>query len=402
MPEEIPTTGSEVHRREDGGVRWRAAAWAVWLLPLLVITILVVARPEKRTVTPVYHNAAQRWLQREALYDGPWGRNYYYFPQFAVLFVPFHLPPRVVGDILWRGTAAAGLAIGVWLFCGAISAADRQRAFVLVTLVALPLSLAALQNGQANAHFGATLLLAAGCLKVRRWWAAALFLCAATAIKPLGIAALGLAWATYPQLRWRLAVALSILAAFPFLFGPPRYVWSQYVASLDNLRQGLEMTEHRFADLNGLLRTFGIALTGKASLAMRASAGILMTGFCWTVARREAEPMRSLVWLSITAGYLMLFNPMTEANSYVILAPVLALMALRFLSVGKKRLSWLVAGMALTMGLLPNLLRPLLGNYFALFWHPTMTLIFLSVITWQLLGIGDSRPDPSRAAVGPK
>ena len=78
----------------------------------------------------------------------------------------------------------------------------------------------------------------------------------------------------------------------------------------------------------------------------------------------------------------MLFNPMTEANSYVILAPVLGLLAWRWGSEGFVTLGWLVAAMVLTMGLLPNLLRPWLGNYFALAWHPTMTMLFLGLLSW--------------------
>jgi hypothetical protein len=36
--------------------------------------------------------------------------------------------------------------------------------------------------------------------------------------------------------------------------------------------------------------------------------------------------------------------------------------------------------MALSMGLLPNIVRPLFGNYFALFWHPFMTLVFIALL----------------------
>ena len=81
----------------------------------------------------------------------------------------------------------------------------------------------------------------------------------------------------------------------------------------------------------------------------------------------------------------MLFNPMTEANSYVILAPVLGLMALWELARGTPLLGWLFGGMVLTMGMLPNLLRPLFGNAFALAWHPAMTVGFLSILVWQVL-----------------
>jgi hypothetical protein len=36
--------------------------------------------------------------------------------------------------------------------------------------------------------------------------------------------------------------------------------------------------------------------------------------------------------------------------------------------------------MALSMGLLPNIVRPLFHNYFALFWHPFMTLVFVALL----------------------
>ena len=144
-------------------------------------------------------------------------------------------------------------------------------------------------------------------------------------------------------------------------------------------------SEHRFADLNGLLRTFGIPLTGMASLVVRAGAGASLMLGCYFGVRRETEPRRALLWLSAAAGFLMLFNPMTEANSYVILAPVLGLMALWELAQGTPSLGWLLGSMVLTMGLLPNLLRPLFGNAFALAWHPAMTIGFLFVLAWQVL-----------------
>jgi hypothetical protein len=361
--------------------RWLAAAWVLWLVPMVVIAILVIARPDQRTLTLLYQKAVKHWWSQQALYEGPAGMNY--LPHFAVLYSPYDVGGRVVGAILWRWTAAAGIAAGLWFFCRTIGGPQRTRTFVIVSAISLPLALPALQNGQANAHLGAALLLAAWCLKAQRWNAAVACLWLATCIKPLGLAAVGLAWAAYPHLGWRLACGFGAFLGFPFLFGPPGYVWSQYVGAWENLRQCSEVTEHRFADLNGLLRTFGFPLSGKASLAVRASAGAVLMLVCWRASRHETETRRALVWLSAAAGFLMLFNPMTEANSYAILAPVLGLMAGWEFHGGRARFGWVFAGMALTMGLLPNLLRPLFGDDFALAWHPAMTLGFLTVVAWQ-------------------
>ena len=381
--------------RERG---WWFAARIIWLLPLLVIALMIIARPLRRTVTPLYHEAVERWSSRQPLYDGPAGMNY--LPHFAVLYGPYHLAGRVVGDILWRWSAAAGLAAGLGLFVRAIGGPSPARAMVMVSIIALPLALPALQTGQANAHLGAALLLAAWCLRTQRWGTAAALLWLATCIKPVALAALGLAWAAYPQMGWRLAVGLPLFLGFPFLFAPPHYAWSQYVAAGENLRQCAEVTEHRFADVNGVLRTLGTPLTGKVSLAVRALAGGALMLVCWQASRRATEPRRALIWLSTAAGFLMVFNPMTEANSYGILAPALALMAWWEFQQGVTRRGWLFASMALTMGLLPNLLRPLLGNSFALVWHPVMTFGFLLMITWPLFRPREQGSDCSPLPAG--
>jgi alpha-1,2-mannosyltransferase len=389
---------------------WRLLSLILWIVPLAAISIMVIARPGHRSVTPVYHQAVDQWWARQPLYEGATG--FHYLPHFTAVFIPYHCAGNRVGDVLWRCTAGLGLAAGLWLFCGAIThrRPDRWRAFVLASLYALPLSLAALQNGQANAHFGVLLLLAAWCLHARKWAAAVVCLWLAAAIKPLGLAALGLAWAAYPQLWWRLALGLPVFLVFPFAFGPPGYVWSQCLAAWDNLRLCSVASEHRFADLNGLLRTFGIPLAGMASLAVRAGAGVSLMLFCYFGARRAAEPRRALLWLCAAVGFLMVFNPMTEANSYVILAPALGLMALWELTRGTPSLGWLLGGMALTMGVLPNLLRPLFGNAFALAWHPAMTIGFLSVLVWQVwrprrlpaasnVGLEESRMIPEKCGL---
>jgi hypothetical protein len=365
------------------------AAWALWLVPLLVISITTVVKPQDHTVTPVYHEAVENWQHHLPLYNN----KFYYAPQFVLLFAPFHCLPWAVGDILWRCAATAGIAAGMLLFCGAMSGHTRDRAFFFVTLLAMPLCLQAMQFGQANAPLAAALLLAAWCLSTQRWWAATILLWLATAIKPLGVAAIGLAWAAYPHLWWRLALGLPAFFLLPFAFGPSGYAWSQLVACGENLRQSAGVTEHRFADLNGLLRTFGTAITGPASLALRAVAGGLFMLLCRQASQRHGEPLRALVWFGAAGVFLMLFNPMTEANSYAIVAPLFALMAWWNFSRGARALGWVLAGMVLSMGLLPEPLRPWLGNYFSLAWYPALTLGFLVLLAWMALGRAKSVAD---------
>jgi hypothetical protein len=359
------------------------AALALWVIPMLVISVAVALRPLHRTVTlQSYHFAAGQWWMGKDLYIGPEGMNY--LPHFAVLFSPFHFLPLWLGEVLWRLCAAATLGGGLWLLVRTLFRSGPERPFFWATVVAMPLTMTSLRNGNANAIFGGVILLAIVALLQQRWWLAVALMALATALKPLGIVLLLLAPLVYAPVRWRLPVAILGLAVFPFLFASPAYVWTQHCGAWANLQNCAVVTEHRFADINGLLRTFGVPLPPVASKLARVLAGGLTAVLWWSSARRLREPLRGLWLYALTAAYLMLFNPMNEENSYGILSPALGVWAVYFLfsadAAAARRLGWGLVAMALSMGLLPNLLRPLFHNYFALFWHPFMTIVFLGML----------------------
>jgi hypothetical protein len=355
----------------------------LWVVPMLVIGVMVALRPTHRTVTlDSYHVAAGNWWVGKSLYVGPSGMNY--LPHFAVLFSPFHFVPLWLGEVLWRFCAAATLAGGLWGLMRALFRSAPERPFFWATVVAMPLCMTSLRNGNANALFGGVTLLAMVALVNRRWWLTLGLMALVTAIKPLGVVLLLLAPIFYGPLRWRLPVALVGLAVFPFLFASPDYVCWQYQAAWGNLQACAVVTEHRFADINGILRTFGTAFSPTVSKLVRVLAGGVTAVVWWWGARRVREPLPGLWLYALATGYLMLFNPMNEENSYSILAPALGGWAAFFLfspeAERARGLGWVIVAMALGMGLLPNIVRPLFGNYFALFWHPSMTLVFLALV----------------------
>jgi alpha-1,2-mannosyltransferase len=359
------------------------AALALWVIPMLVVSVIVALRPTHRTVTlDSYHYAAGRWWAGESLYVGPSGMNY--LPQFAVLFSPFHALPLWLGEVLWRVVAATALAGGLWRVLQAVFRGVPERPFFWASLMAMPLCLGALRNGNSNALFGGVTLLVIAAILHRRWWLAAGFIALLAVIKPLGLVVLLLAPLVYAPLRGRLLVALVAVALFPFCFASPEYVCSQYRDAWGNLQACAVVTEHRFADINGMLRTFGAPLGPGVSKLVRVLAGGLTAAVWWLGARRLREPLRALWLFALATAYLMLFNPMTEANSFAILAPALGAWAAWFLfdpeAGSARRLGWVLFCMALSMGLLPGIVRPWCGNYFALFWHPFMTLVFLALL----------------------
>ena len=358
------------------------AAWLLWIVPMLVLAAMVIHNPLKHTVTlGSYHPSAENWWARQNLYVGPSGMNY--LPHFAVLYSPFHFLPFTLSEILWRFCAAGALAFGLWRLARELFGPDSERPFLWATIIAMPLSLGALRNGNANAIFGGVTLLAMVATLQERWWLAVGWMVLATALKPLGVVLLLLASIYYAPVARRLPAALLGLAVFPFFFGGPEYVWTQYQAAWQNLRACGAVTEHRFADVNGILRTLGAPLSARVATMVRFLAGGV-TALAWLWGARRLNPALRCLWLyALATAYLMLFNPMNEANSYVILAPALGAWAACFLfnlDLAGRRWGWAVVCLALGMSLLPNLLRPLFGNYFALFWLPVMTILFLALL----------------------
>lgn len=354
---------------------FRRAALLLWVIALVVITAMVVTRPEKRTLIPLYREASLNWLGGEALYEGPSGMNY--LPCFAVLFTPFAVLPTPVADLAWRYVTALLLIGGLWRLSRGISEEGAERRFLVATALAMPLCLGVLRNGQANGMIAALTLQAAAALAWRQWTLATVCMVLALAVKPLGVVFIGLAVVMYPPVRWRAAIGGVALAVFPFLFGPPAYVIEQHRAFLDNIRSCAQVGEHRFADINGIVRTFGGELPARVATVLRTVAGLLTLALCWFGWRRLGGALQALWLYALATVYLMLFNPMNETNSYVIVVPALAMWAERILSQPSSRTAgWVLVGLVVST----SLFSPLRSN-FKLFWYPVMTMVFLGLLT---------------------
>jgi hypothetical protein len=209
---------------------------SLWVLALVIVSVMVARDPERRSVTPVFHLAAERWAARHDLYTDP--RGYHYLPQFAVLFMPFHALPVPAGDILWRALSVGSVLAGFALVLRSGRALDPGRAYLLATLLALAPCLGAVRNGQTNLAFGGLCLLLAAALSGERWSLAALCLVALVALKPLGLVLVLLAPWPYPRLRVPLLAGLVFLAALPFLAASPAYAAAQYRSAAALLRGG--------------------------------------------------------------------------------------------------------------------------------------------------------------------
>jgi hypothetical protein len=348
-----------------------------------VVSALVAANPSAHSVTPVFHLAVQRWWARGDLYADV--RGFHYLPQFPLLFAPFHALPSPSGDILWRLASVAVCLYGIRAVVARLGPAAPGRFFFSASLLALAPCLGAVRNGQTNLAFGGLSLVVAALLADARWWPAAACLALLITVKPLGLILLLMAAVVYPRLRGPVAVAVALLAAAPFLFGPPSYVVAQYRDALRHLAGWSGTTEHRFADIAGLLRSFGVELPLPVSQAARVLAGGVTLLLAVLASSRGDAPRRALALVLLASLYLMLFNPMTEKNSYAIVAPPLAITAASWLSSRRTAsLGWGLAFVLVSIGVFPELFSRIDRNL-GLWWDPLMMLLVSALLASRIL-----------------
>lgn len=299
--------------------------WCAWGIYLLVVCFLVGFWPNERNITHHYRDASHHWWAEQDLYTEHNIDGFLYLPQSAVLFTPFTLPPDTAGELLWRLTSLGALAWAVWRLAKLIEGDRPVRVFLLMTLLAVPASLSSARTGQFNMIMGALMIHATVDLILHNWNRSALWLILAFGLKPLAIVLLLLCGALQKELRIRLLVGGVILAAIGFLNTNMEYVLRQWRLCGAMLTDATDHPDNRFCSLAGLLRILDIQPDQKFLLGIAAVFSLITLGLCWCAYRRKHDRIFiGLTVLGLASTYLMIFNPRTETNSYVILSPVMA------------------------------------------------------------------------------
>lgn len=317
----------------------------VWLVFTVGAVVAHLNKPE-RTVTGNYRDAALAFVKSEPMYfEG--GTGWLYPVQAAVLWVPFATEPRWIGDVAWRVFNMALLAVAVWRLTRACNPrhpplspqAPRHDLFLLVTMGAIPPALSAARNGQTNLLL--TALFALTCAEIirRKWWLATFWICFALAAKPHAIVLLLLFTAVNRPLWKTMPVGLLAVAALPFVHPNWTYVSGQYVDGIRKVFEAGKPLDHAVfkpADLSSLLHLVGLPHTGTWLTGIRALAAVGVLAVCLRARRVLDHPAASVVTLTVGCAYLLPFNPRTEANTYTMIGPGLAMLTAWSLALDRK------------------------------------------------------------------
>ena len=296
----------------------------VWIILWVVIAGMIVGGDD-RSVTTAYRPAALAWVQGEDMYAEAKesGHGFLYFPHAAILYVPFAVLPEPAGDILWRGLGLLLLAAGIFR-TSHILADDTEIPFGYVAFASTVLCVSCLRIGQSTLPMTGIMLLAVDAMYRSKWNSATAWLTLAVAIKPLAVVLVLLSAAVHVPMRLRLAVGMVVGALLPFVLQSPAYAAWQFQQCGAMLQVAAELgNESWWAQAFGMLKAFGLETPGPVQTAARLVAALATCAVCW-IAFRRFDSRRAHLWLyTLTAVYLMLFNPRTENSTYCILGPAL-------------------------------------------------------------------------------
>ncbi len=315
-----------------GGPRTAGSAVAVvaWVLTLAVLGGNAFLRPTTHTVYPVFANAGRHWLGTQGLYDSPGPGPYRYSPLAAAGFVPFAVLPAGPAGLLWRWLGAAVFLIGLeWVVKTLWATGFTREQRGLVFLLALPLAVGNIHNGQANLLVLGLVLIAVAAVTDGRWNIAAACLAIACLFKlyPIAVGLLLVALFRAASARGsRVALAAGFL--LPFLLQRPGYVADQYAAWVrslaeDDRQHGSYLFWYR--DLRLLFSQWIAPIGYRTYLILQICAGGAIAAVCFW-ARRAGIGQARLLTLVLGLGccWMTALGPASESATYSLLGPTAA------------------------------------------------------------------------------
>jgi hypothetical protein len=225
--------------------------------------------------------------------------------------------------------------LALWKLSGILNAHDGRLGvkapnFFGMVMLAVPASLASINNGQTNLLLSAVLTLGVLALRDQRWRLAAFLLTLAVILKPIALAPFLLAFAVFGQTRRFLVSGIFLGIAIGFIHPDPNYSWHQAMGFFHKLLGSYTPEHLRVSDLFGALQKWGLEIPSELERVSRAIASFAALGFVWWKAKRGGVSGGSWgIWVA-SALVLTIFNPRVETNSYVIISPLLAFAAVSY------------------------------------------------------------------------
>jgi hypothetical protein len=314
---------------------WERTAVMIWTVILVVVCIRVSISPRAHSVFPIFSTAGLHWRLGQELYYpqffDPQLDVFRYSPLAAAFMTPWSVFSDHVGSVLWRlFNAVLYLGALVWWAKAVLPICLNRTQLALLLLLAVPLSIGCLNNGQSNVLLIGLLLGSTAAVHTGRWNLAAGCMALAVLFKIYPLA-LGLLFSLiYPKkFGLRFVVALILGLSLPFLLQKSEYVARQYAHWLELMladnRHERALSDLCSRDLWLVIRLahLPVSLAGYRFLQALLAGGVAM--LC-LAGRLAGCPQHRLLTRLFSLGlcWMVLCGPATESCTYILLAPVLA------------------------------------------------------------------------------
>lgn len=299
-------------------------AWALWLIFTL---IMIIFANHHRTVSINYWQAGNQWLAAHPLYKDN-GRGFLYLPQSAVLYAPLTIMSFVWSEAIWRLISIGFFALGLFRLTPLLVGRDEKRLpvfFLLLTVLALPLCFDCVRNGQMHLLITGLMMLATSFISQKQWSKATFLITLAFFLKPTALVFLLLILGVFTAETW----AYFLLWGFffmllPFLTQSWSYVISQFSACLTMLKvAAVTGSLQDWAQIFNLVSQTGWEIPYSLQTIVRMIVAFIFLVVGYLIKKRQSLSSTAVWMLMLSMIYLLLFNPRTENNDYMMLIPVL-------------------------------------------------------------------------------
>ncbi|QPC96028.1 DUF2029 domain-containing protein (plasmid) [Mesorhizobium sp. INR15] len=294
----------------------------LWIVGFLVTALLAQLSLDTRSVVFVYRNGAEAFVAGRPLYNVQLEMGYLYAPAFAAFYSPLLALGHHLGDVVWRAICFGVLMLAVLRQVRKLGGHDLNWLLSFGLVLALPMALGAIRNGQATILLtGACWLLTMSALEGRR---AETFLWASLAIiaKPTAIVMMLLVAALRPRLIPVLASALLVVLVIPYAFAPLGYINDQY---RDFFQMLVSMAVDRSgpfepADFTSVFASAGYPIPERDATTVRVITALMtLSAVLWFDRKVERGPAGLAIFV-LAAFYMCVFNPRVEPNTYAMIA----------------------------------------------------------------------------------
>lgn len=297
----------------------------LWCIFGTLIISHVVTSPGRNTVTPEYWEASMNWLSSNGLYgDGSGG--FKYFPQSAIIQIPFAIMPFTLAEALWRIINISFYAFSCYLISSLFLPLPNKVSFLVISVFSIPLAWESARNGQINLTLASFFGIAAFALAHEKYRLSVFICILGMAFKQYMIVPLLLICFIFPKPTFLVAIfGLIVLFLFPFLFQTPTYVWHQYQECFNSMRISLiEGQEGNFAYIFGVLKALGISTSGSVQMFYTVIFALAVFVLSLYLSRKSPNKDSSVVIIALTVAYILLFSSKTENNTYCLIGSFLA------------------------------------------------------------------------------